>query len=153
MFMISLNLLLNKKGRPGHDEGHALRDALTAMRLATTLLTKLGLNEKAYLKKGEASALIVAGSYHDIATSIFPRYDDRLYACGHAEMGAVLVTALLRELLPPSVLVMAAYSIAAHTHYLKPIDPEIDSGYLRLPYPSYKDGNEAPKPLNGVILT
>jgi hypothetical protein len=107
---------------PGHDYGHILRDTLAGITIANNKLNT------AY--EVEKTAGIIAAMLHDVATAVFPRYKDTNSIVGHAEVGAWIAYNTFTNL-GKNLRKMVAYSIAAHTHYLKPI--QVDN-YTRMPY-------------------
>ena len=68
---------------PGHDKGHFSRDLLTSIVLRDSIKDKVAF-------QAEADAGLLAGAFHDIGTSIIPRYQDNKYGAGHGETGAYL---------------------------------------------------------------
>jgi hypothetical protein len=112
---------------PGHDKGHFSRDLLTSIVLYDSLKDKVAF-------QSEAVAGLLAGAFHDIGTSIIPRYQDNKYGAGHGETGAFLFWQVSEGLIDENTRKLAAYSIAAHAHYLKPVEVSIPAGYKRDKY-------------------
>lgn len=112
---------------PGHDKGHFSRDLLTSIVLHDSLKDKVAF-------KSESAAGLLAGAFHDIGTSIIPRYQDNKYGAGHGETGAYLFWQISEGLISENTRKLVAYSIAAHTHYLKPIEAQIPQGYKKDKY-------------------
>jgi len=129
---------------PGHDKGHYSRDLLTSIVLADSLQDKAAF-------KSEVGAGLLAGAFHDIGTSIIPRYQDNKYGAGHGETGAFLFYQTTEGLIGENTRKLAAYSIAAHAHYLKPIEVQIPQGYKKDKYwdETWKDENDK---LNGIAI-
>ncbi len=125
-----LNVVI-EKCPPGHDRGHIVRDILAGIVLA--------LNDP-FIKDArfasEIWAGIMAAAFHDIGNSIVFRYHDRKNKCGHGEIGAWLFFQIANEIDPKheKIYLLAAHAIAAHTHYLKPIEVENPKGYVRETY-------------------
>jgi len=101
-------------GKPGHDLGHARRDFLDAVALATD-------PKVAQYQPVEIVAAIISGTTHDYATGFVDRYKDAETIAGHAEEGAFRVYKLLHGVLEENLLLLVCMSIASHTHYLKPL--------------------------------
>jgi len=112
---------------PGHDKGHYSRDLLTSIVLADSLKDKAAF-------KSDIGAGLLAGAFHDIGTSIIPRYQDVKYGAGHGETGAFLFWQISEGLIGENTRKLASYSIASHTHYLKPIEVQIPQGYKKDKY-------------------
>lgn len=112
---------------PGHDKGHFSRDLLTSIVLYDDLKDKV-------TYKSEVVAGFFAGSFHDIGTSIIPRYQDNKYGAGHGETGAYLFWQISQGVLGENTRKLISYSIAAHTHYLKPIEVTLPAGYKKDTY-------------------
>lgn len=112
---------------PGHDKGHFSRDLLTSILLFDSLKDKVAF-------QSEANAGLLGGAFHDIGTSIIPRYQDNKFGAGHGETGAFLFWQLSEGLLDENTRKLTAYSIASHTHYLKPIEVQTPQGYKKDKY-------------------
>lgn len=125
---INNRILPFKGGGAGHEVlgGHSYRDVLGVL----AILARDPMSEKMY--PNEAVAAIIAGMLHDLSTSIKPRYEDNIWECGHAEVGAWLLYQLFHDLIPEHVLLLACYSVAAHTHQLN--DVVLASKYVRKPW-------------------
>lgn len=113
-------------GKPGHDLGHLYRDYLSGSVLSGTDPYAA----KAY--QNDLTAAFLGSAYHDIGNSIGYRFQDYLWECGHAEIGAWLFYHLTEKHLPEHIRRLTAYAIAAHTHQLKPVETKI--GFSRLPW-------------------
>lgn len=129
---------------PGHDPGHYSRDLLTSIVLFDSLKNKVAF-------QSEANAGLLGGAFHDIGTSIIPRYQDSKYGAGHGETGAFLFWQISEGLLDENTRKLAAYSIASHTHYLKPIEVQMPQGYKKDKYWDETWTDENGK-LNGVSI-
>lgn len=112
---------------PGHDKGHFSRDLLTSIVLYDSLKDNVAF-------QSEAVAGLLAGAFHDIGTSIIPRYQDNKYGAGHGETGAYLFWQMSEGLIDEKTRKLVAYSIAAHAHYLKPVEVAIPAGYKKDKY-------------------
>ncbi len=113
---------------PGHDIGHFYRDALAGMALMSDPFVQKGF-------KSDAIAGLLGGMFHDLGNSVTHRYEDRKRKCGHAEIGSWIFFIFSKGLLNENLRKMTAYSIAAHTHYPRPLAVEEPKGYERQPYP------------------
>lgn len=129
---------------PGHDKGHYSRDFLTSIVLFDSLKDKAAF-------QSEAAAGLLAGSFHDVGTSIIPRYQDNKYGAGHGETGAYLFSEISEGILGENTRKLVAYSIAAHAHYTKPIDVQIPTGYHKDKYWDDTWTDESGK-LNGISI-
>ena len=129
---------------PGHDKGHYSRDLLTSVVLFDSLKDKVAF-------QSEAAAGLLAGTFHDVGTSIIPRYQDNKYGAGHGETGAYLFWESSEGLLGGNMRKLVAYSIAAHAHYTKPIEVQIPTGYKKDKYwdDTWTDENGK---LNGISV-
>ena len=113
---------------PGHDRGHIYRDMLGAMALAASY------PDVGKAQGREVFAGVLGGAFHDIGNSVTRRYEDTERRAAHAEIGAWLFDKVSADLLAEPVRKLAAYAIAAHTHYSKPVDVKNPEGYKRQPY-------------------
>ena len=115
----------------GHGKGHLYRDIINAC---------LILNDPE-LDDAEIETEIVAGifaaAFHDIGNSVVGRYDDSRRFAAHAEVGAYITGKLLKDILPPNLLLLVQYSIAAHTDYQK--DISVTRGSVTITRRPYKD--------------
>lgn len=105
-----------QNARPGHDVGHVYRDMMSALAL-------IG-NDPFVAKSGHPAdvlAGLLGGIYHDVAVAVSPKYLDRDWECGHAEVGAWLFYTASEGILTEPLRALTAYAIAAHTNYLKPM--------------------------------
>ncbi len=112
---------------PGHDKGHLLRDLLASLYLNHSTKDQI-------CYQSDASAGLLAGIYHDIGTSIIPRYLDNKFGAGHAETGSFLFWQISEGILGENTRKLVSYAIAAHTHYLKDIKVEIPQDYIKRKY-------------------
>lgn len=112
---------------PGHDKGHFSRDLLTSIILYDSLKNNIAF-------QSEARAGLLAGTFHDIGTSIIPRYQDNKYGAGHGETGAFLFWQITEGLIDENTRKLTAYSITAHTHYLQPVEVQIPQNYKKDKY-------------------
>lgn len=112
---------------PGHDPGHLYRDLVTSVILFEN-------ESKNSYSTSDALAGLLGGCFHDIGTSIIPRYQDKKYGAGHAEAGAYLFWGLSEGVLGENTRKLVSYSIAAHTNYLKSNQVQIPPGYMKEPY-------------------
>lgn len=112
---------------PGHDQGHFSRDLLTSIILYDSLKDKAAF-------KSEVNTGLLAGTFHDIGTAVIPRYQDNKYGAGHGETGAFLFWQISEGLIDENTRKLTAYSIAAHTHYLQPIQVQIPQNYKKDKY-------------------
>lgn len=118
----------------GHGEGHFARDLVN--------LTMLLHDPEAKALYGDSVELTVgmlAGLFHDIGNSVVGRYDDAVRSAGHAEVGAYLFGEMAKDIVPPHILKLVEYSMAAHTHYPKDADKPDKNGKLKRAYAG-KDG-------------
>ena len=109
---------------PGHDKGHFTRDLMTAL----TVYNSTKLNAK---YQSDAFAGMIAGAFHDIGVGIIPRYNDRKFAAGHAEVGAWLFNELTSDILGENQRKLISYAIAAHSNYRKPFEAEFPEKYTK----------------------
>lgn len=126
----------------GHGKGHMLRDAIN--------LTGMLNDPELSVKKLDEVELFVgctAGLFHDNGNSIVDRYEDVNRVGAHAEVGAVLFGEAAKGILPPHLIRLTQYAIAAHTHYLSPQDVELANGtrFTKRTYNSFtgNSGREA----------
>lgn len=122
-------------GEPGHDLGHSSRDALA---VAALIGTDPVINTA---HQNDVVAGFLAGIYHDIGNSIWPRYEDTKWECGHAEIGAWRFYERTDGLLPPHIRLLVAYNIACHTHMLNPVDIAKPAGGHRMPWTDHLSYN------------
>ncbi len=124
----------------GHSKGHTLRDLITSAQL-------MGDPSLTGIDDVEKLVGILSGTFHDIGNSVVGRYEESKRYAGHAEVGAYLFGDLTKDLIPPSLLKLIQYSIAAHTHYTRDITitkkiNEKDETLVRRPYEDAPfDGN------------
>lgn len=122
-------------GKPGHDTGHLYRDYLSGAAITGTD----SYAAKAY--PNDSTAAFFGAAYHDLGNSIVFRFQDYLWECGHAEVGAWLFYKLTEKFLPESTRRLTAYAIAAHTHMLKPVETKV--GFTRQPWVDHLFENES----------
>ncbi|HUA13537.1 MAG TPA: hypothetical protein VL989_03500 [Candidatus Sulfotelmatobacter sp.] len=120
----------------GHSKGHFLRD---------TIHLTGNIKDPAVagsLDSTELIAGITAGIFHDIGVSIVDRYQDQQRVGAHAEVGARLFSSVGQDIVPPNLSKLIQYSIAAHTHYLKPRELKLIGGEVSTaePYDDTTDG-------------
>lgn len=94
----------------GHSKRHLYRDFITSMILLQDPWVK-------NLDEVEKFVGVMAGTFHDIGNSVVNRYDDKKRFAGHAETGAFLFGETVKDLVPPNLLKLVQFAIAAHTHY------------------------------------
>lgn len=124
----------------GHAEGHRARDAMHAVFLA----------KDGEVSHGDAFLTVIGGTLHDLGTGVVPRYDERNLAVRHAEVGALLVHHLLKAAGEGDYVAdLAAYAIAAHTHYGKESEVTCRDGAVRKVTP-YRDCYEDGSPMRFV---
>lgn len=111
---------------PGHDPGHIFRDLLAALALAGDSFVQ----KAAY--RSDVVAGQIAGAFHDIGNAVTHRYEDTERKVGHGEIGAWLFFRIVD--LDEPLKILAAYSIAAHVHYLKPTPVKVPEGFIRQKY-------------------
>lgn len=114
---------------PGHDPGHFRRDLIHGI-IVSDSVRNAGTN----YSQSDCSAGLLAGAFHDIGTSILPRYIDRELGVGHAEAGAWLFDELTKGLLGENLRKLTVYSILAHTNIQKEIKVNKPDGYIKKPY-------------------
>jgi len=127
---------------PGHGLGHFVRDCLNAMRLAD----RLDADPK------DIFIGILAGIFHDIGCAFVNRYDEPKRLIRHAEAAALILNGVF-ELngcgLNQAEQLLVEYSVAAHTHYLKPTEFKFGGKiYVIEPYRDEENG----KPILAVWL-
>jgi hypothetical protein len=98
----------------GHGKGHLLRDLVNL----TTILQDPDISK---YDSVEIFVGMIGGAFHDIGNSVITRHDEPQRFSGHAEVGAYLFGEVAADLLPENLRKMVQLSIAAHTHYLRPI--------------------------------
>jgi len=98
----------------GHSKGHTFRDLISSMELMRDPKLK-------DVDDVEKIIGILSGTFHDVGNAVINRYDESKRFAGHAEVGAHLFGELTKDLIPPNLLKLVQYSIAAHTHYAKEI--------------------------------
>jgi len=131
----TINSIIERLGRfikncpPGHDPFHILRDLLAGLALVNSdpFVAKAAF-------KSDVAASILGTTFHDIGNAVTHRYDDKKRKAGHAEIGAWLFFNVTKDLLTDGIRILAAYAIAAHTHYLAPLKVQEPEGFERQPY-------------------
>lgn len=113
----------------GHGEGHFARDLVNFTTLMADPQAK-----QLYGDEVEVAVGVFAGLFHDIGNSVVKRYDDAIRSAGHAEVGAYLFGEIAKDILPPNVLKLTQYAIAAHTHYPKDADKPDANGKMKRAY-------------------
>lgn len=99
----------------GHSKNHVYRD----------FINSLVINQDPWvnaLDDVEKFIGIIGGTFHDIGNSVVSRYEETKRFAGHAEAGAFLFGKMAEDLLPPNLLKLSQFAIAAHTHYTKDIE-------------------------------
>lgn len=129
---------------PGHDRGHFSRDLLNSIVLYESIKDQVAF-------KSDALVGLLAGSFHDIGTSIIPRYQDNKYGAGHGETGSYLFWQISDGILGKNTRKLVSYAIAAHSHYLKPIQSQLPTSYKKDKYWDDTWVNKNNK-LNGVAI-
>lgn len=112
---------------PGHDKGHMLRGLLASLYLNHSTKEQIRY-------QSDASAGLLAGIYHDIGTSVIPRYLDNKFGAGHAEVGSYLFWQVSEGILGENTRKLVCYAITAHTHYLDDINIEVPQNYIKTKY-------------------
>jgi hypothetical protein len=117
---------------PGHGPGHLARDYMNALRLFSELDAR----------PQDIFIGLLGGVLHDFGLCVIPRYEESQRAIRHGEAAALLVDALIENAehrfgLSKEEQIAVTYVIAAHTHYLKPMEVECTDGVMRKiePYP------------------
>lgn len=117
-----------------HSKGHAYRDFISSMII---------LKDPEAQKTDDVEKIVgvLAGTFHDIGNSVVDRYQEPNRFSGHAEIGAYLFGELAKDMIPPNLLKLTQYAIAAHTHYTKdiPVTRTIDGRGETLVKRPYED--------------
>lgn len=98
----------------GHSKNHVYRD----------FVNSLVINQDPWVKTlddVEKFVGVIGGTFHDIGNSVVERYEETKRFAGHAEAGAFLFGKIAEDLLPPNLLKLSQFAIAAHTHYTRDI--------------------------------
>lgn len=122
---------------PGHGIGHIARDYVHAVALLGHMLPASGSRDIS------ASLGFVSGVFHDIATIFRDRFEDHQNLLRHGEIGAYLIYQLLEDAphVNDAARKIIAYSIAAHTHHLRPHRYAVGNDvYIIDPYQDVFDG-------------
>lgn len=127
----------------GHSKRHLYRDFITSMILLQDPWVK-------NLDEVEKFVGVMAGTFHDIGNSVVNRYEETKRFAGHAETGAFLFGETVKDLVPPNLLKLVQFAIAAHTHYTRDIEvKKVVNGeektVIKKPYDDIleKDNNKA----------
>lgn len=99
----------------GHSKNHVYRD----------FINSLLINQDPWVKSlddVEKFVGVMGGTFHDIGNSVVGRYEETKRFAGHAEAGAFLFGKMAEDLLPPNLLKLSQFAIAAHTHYTRDIE-------------------------------
>lgn len=99
----------------GHSKNHVNRD----------FINSLVINQDPWVKAlddVEKFVGVIGGTFHDIGNSVVGRYEESKKFAGHAEAGAFLFGMIAEDLLPPNLLKLSQFAIAAHTHYTRDIE-------------------------------
>lgn len=125
---------------PGHGPGHIARDHMNAL----SLFSQFEGNSK------ELFVGIVAGTLHDIGCALVDRYSEKHRAIRHAEVGALLLQEIFEKAICYEEGQLICYAVAAHTHYLKPVQiASCQEGTVRTLEP-YCDMTDDGKPIFAV---
>jgi len=132
---------------PGHGLGHLIRDYANAL----TMLPEQEADPK------HTFIGFLGGTLHDLGCALMPRYEESKRAVRHAEGGALFLLDLFNNNLKLGTLndeekIAVAYSVAAHTHYLKPSEVECQDGETRTILP-YTDTFEDGSPIQAIWFT
>jgi len=130
---------------PGHAIGHLSRDYLHALILA---------NHQQSLDPRIVYLGMVAGTLHDtLGSALVKRYAENQRVIRHAEASALMFLEISKIIgLDCREAMMIAYSIAAHTHYLKRHKVVCTDGVIRTTRP-YPDTLQNGLPIYPVIFT
>ena len=113
---------------PGHGVGHFARDYVHALMLFSRLAAD----------PSDAFIGFVAGVCHDLGCCVVPRYAEANHAVRHAEACALVLRQLFDANpcgLNEAEQRLVEYSVASHTHYLRPANLTCADGEKRLVEP------------------
>lgn len=126
----------------GHGVGHLSRDYINALILSGKINA-----DPRHILVGFAGGVL-----HDLGCAVQERYLDSKRAVRHAEAGAILFHESTTDIgMSKAERDLIAYSIAAHTHYLKPGEVQCTDGVTRKIEP-YPDTDADGKPVLGVWM-
>ncbi|MBI5077182.1 hypothetical protein HZB94_02275 [Candidatus Falkowbacteria bacterium] len=128
---------------PGHGPGHIARDHMNAL----ALFSRLEGNPR------EIFIGILAGTLHDIGCALVDRYAEKNRLVRHAEVGALLLESVFAEAdvnLTEEERKLVCYAVAAHTHYLKPIQIASCQESAVHTLEPYRDSTDDGKPIYAV---
>ena len=100
----------------GHSKNHAYRDLTNSVLIGQDPWVR-------NLDEVEKFIGVLGGTFHDIGNSVSGRYEETKNFSGHAERGAFLFGELTKDLLPPNLLKLTKFAIAAHTNYRQDMPP------------------------------
>lgn len=132
---------------PGHGIGHIIgRDYINALVLAKNLDAD----------PKEIFIGLISGAVHEIGTALVDRYADSKRAVRHGEMGAILLDRIFSDKefsrkLNRAEKILICYAVAAHTHYLKPMDVTCEDSVIRRVEP-YIDAYPNGQPILAVWI-
>jgi hypothetical protein len=126
---------------PGHGVGHLVRDYVNALSFLPGM----------HAKSGDIFVGLVSGTLHDTGCTLVDRYSESGRALRHAEVGALLFNESMKDFqnLDDAERLAIAWSIAAHTNYLKPHEVKCSDGITRTVEP-YQNLDDRGNPLLGV---
>jgi len=93
-----------------HSKGHVARDLVN-------LMVILHDSETASYDSAEILVGLLAGVFHDIGNSVIDRDEESERFTLHAEVGAWIFGELAANIIPPNILKLTQFAIAAHTDY------------------------------------
>jgi hypothetical protein len=107
---------------PGHAVGHLVNDYLHALILGSRMKG---------VRPEQLLVGTIGGALHELGCTLMPRYAEADSAIKHAEAGGLKVLDIFQENsfgLKRETQLLVAYSIMAHTHYLKPQEVQNEKG-------------------------
>lgn len=99
----------------GHSKNHVYRDFINSLIINQDPWVK-GLDDV------EKFVGIIGGTFSGIGNSVVGRYEETRRFAGHAEAGAFLFDRIAEDLLPPNLLKLSQFAIAAKTHYTRDME-------------------------------
>lgn len=132
----------------GHSKNHVYRDFISSVVLSKDPWVKK-------LDDVEKFVGIIGGAFHDIGNSVISRYEETKRFAGHAETGAFLFGEIAKDLLPPNLLKLSQFAIAAHTHYITDIEIKkiVNGGEKTVIKKPYNDVLDENRNKAGIWLT
>jgi len=132
----------------GHSKNHAYRDLISSVLICQDPWVRS-------LDDVEKFIGIMGGTFHDIGNSVSGRYEETKNFAGHAERGAYLFGELTKDLLPPNLLKLTKFAIAAHTNYKQdiPIKKTVNGGKKTIIKKPYNQTLDEQNNKAGVWLT